>query len=183
MGSLGTGPESQSRMESSDREGPSHEIVMGAWQNRTPKSRQQVLEHIASHFECDVDVWLLCSCYMASVMQVLFSLDSFRERYFKSGQEHLSSCTSRQPWDCYLCQMSKLGCGLLSGDYSKRPQGIDDDAMQVDGDSKGVVKQPGISPRMFKTLITKDNPEFRSSRQQVRSLHNSCAPSISNAML
>lgn len=65
--------------------------------------------------------------------------------------------------------MEKLADGLLSGDFSQRPADTSDQKMQQ-LDSKAVketVKQPGIAPRMFKTFITSDHAEFRSSRQQV----------------
>lgn len=54
---------------------------------------------------------------MNSVLQMLFSLDEFQDVYFYQGKNHLENC-DRYPADCFLCQFSKLGCGLLSGEYS-----------------------------------------------------------------
>lgn len=54
---------------------------------------------------------------MNSVLQMLFSLDDFQERYYKQGVLHLESC-ERYPADCFMCQFSKIGCGLCSGEYS-----------------------------------------------------------------
>lgn len=58
------------------------------------------------------------SCYMNSVVQVLFSNPEFYN-YFSSeaANEHLKTCGKYSP-DCYRCQISKLSWGLLSGEYS-----------------------------------------------------------------
>ena len=48
---------------------------------------------------------------------MLFSLEDFQEAYFKVGKTHLETCT-RYPADCFICQFSKIGNGLCSGDYS-----------------------------------------------------------------
>ncbi|WAR15202.1 UBP5-like protein [Mya arenaria] len=71
------------------------------------------------------------SCYMNSVMQVMFTLPDFQ--------------TS-----------AKLGHGLLSGDYSKSPEGGDENNLAPSG----------IRPQMFKTLIGRGHPEFSTKRQQ-----------------
>lgn len=55
---------------------------------------------------------------MNSVLQVLFVLDEFKHRYFQEGLKHLETCTSFAP-ECFLCQMSKVGIGLYSGEHSK----------------------------------------------------------------
>ena len=60
------------------------------------------------------------SCYMASVMQVLFNVPPFRDRYLNSAEEHIRTCPT-VPTDCYHCQMSKLAGGLFSGRYSQPP--------------------------------------------------------------
>lgn len=54
---------------------------------------------------------------MNSVLQILFSLDEFQERYYKQGVMHLETCV-RYPADCFVCQFSKIGHGLCSGEYS-----------------------------------------------------------------
>lgn len=93
------------------------------------------------------------SCYLASVMQVLFSIPAMRERYLVGTENHRRVCLDSPP-NCYLCQMGKLAEGLLSGFYST-PSGGDV--------SRG---QDGISPGMFKQIIGKDHPEFSTMRQQ-----------------
>lgn len=55
---------------------------------------------------------------MNSVLQILFSLDEFKERYYKEGLKHLETCKNYSP-ECFICQMSKIGYGLYSGDYSQ----------------------------------------------------------------
>eukprot|EP00474_Spongospora_subterranea_P010388 CRZ10846.1 hypothetical protein [Spongospora subterranea] len=94
------------------------------------------------------------SCYIASVIQLLFSLPSFIQRYFIEGQVHIQSCTSRQPWTCYHCQMAKLAHGLWSGKYSQP------------ADENEIVSKNGVVPAMFKRLITESHSQFRGSRQQ-----------------
>uniref|UniRef100_A0A8C1Z3F4 Ubiquitin carboxyl-terminal hydrolase n=1 Tax=Cyprinus carpio TaxID=7962 RepID=A0A8C1Z3F4_CYPCA len=71
------------------------------------------------------------SCYLNSVMQVLFTIPDFQ--------------TKSVPLTMFV---TKLGYGLLSGEYSKS------------GD------QVGIAPRMFKALVGRGHPEFSTNRQQ-----------------
>jgi len=72
------------------------------------------------------------SCYMASVLQTLFSLSQFRHRYYgevnagttqryvpERASTHWIGCTQPLPADCIECQMFKIADGLLSGRYSK----------------------------------------------------------------
>lgn len=83
---------------------------------------------------------------MASVIQTVFALPAFQDRYFKEGPNHIQSCKT-SPTECFQCQMSKIGDGLLSGRYS----------------AEGF---RGISPSMFKNLIGKGHSEFSTMRQQ-----------------
>ena len=86
------------------------------------------------------------SCYMASVLQTVFSIPAFQNKYYQSLHPH--TCYE-SPADCYYCQMCKLADGLLSGRYSNP-----------------AMSHSGISPSMFKTLIGKGHPEFSTMRQQ-----------------
>ncbi|GJN37313.1 hypothetical protein PR202_gb26251 [Eleusine coracana subsp. coracana] len=91
------------------------------------------------------------SCYMASIMQVMFSTHPFISRYFE--KQSLKAAFATSPADPTLdlnMQMTKLGYGLLSGKYSAPT-------------SQG---QEGIRPRMFKNVIASNHPEFSSMRQQ-----------------
>ncbi|XP_071372288.1 ubiquitin carboxyl-terminal hydrolase 5 isoform X4 [Centroberyx affinis] len=77
------------------------------------------------------------SCYLNSVMQVLFTVPDFQSK-------------------------AKLGYGLLSGEYSKPAPdpGDEQSASEPRGD------QIGIAPRMFKALVGRGHPEFSTNRQQ-----------------
>jgi len=119
------------------------------------------------------------SCYMSSVVQCLFTLPSFQRRYYVEGRQHLLECRNNRPAECFMCQMSKLGCGLHSGKYSKAPS---EEMMELWNRKKPKIErkqkeeksnegpqkplQPGIKPRMFKKFIGKDHPEFKGTRQQ-----------------
>ncbi|KAF9526811.1 hypothetical protein CPB83DRAFT_857268 [Crepidotus variabilis] len=66
------------------------------------------------------------SCYIASVLQVLFSIEEWKGRWFEGalahggggGVNHAETCTERLPAECLECQMHKLADGLLSGRYA-----------------------------------------------------------------
>ncbi|RLN24644.1 ubiquitin carboxyl-terminal hydrolase 14 [Panicum miliaceum] len=91
------------------------------------------------------------SCYMASIMQVMFSTHPFILRYFE--KQSLKAAFATAPADPTMdlnMQMTKLGHGLLSGKYS---------APNKEG-------QEGIRPRMFKSVIAANHSEFSSMRQQ-----------------
>ncbi|XP_018328261.1 ubiquitin carboxyl-terminal hydrolase 5 [Agrilus planipennis] len=94
------------------------------------------------------------SCYLNSVMQVLFTIPDFINRYVdQAGQIfemfNINSC----PADDFNIQMAKIGVGLLSGKYSIAP-----DESKPDFN--------GISPRMFKTLVGRGHPDLSTSKQQ-----------------
>ncbi|AQK90559.1 Ubiquitin carboxyl-terminal hydrolase [Zea mays] len=91
------------------------------------------------------------SCYMASIMQVMFSIHPFISRYFE--KQSLKAAFATAPADPTVdlnMQLTKLAHGLLSGKYS---------APAKEG-------QEGIRSRMFKSVITANHPEFSSMRQQ-----------------
>jgi len=104
------------------------------------------------------------SCYMNSVLQTLFSIEEFKERYYKDGLKHLETCTSYTP-ECLICQMSKIGYGIFSGDYSHRKEA---EPLKVEGQEAIELEpyQDGIRPYMFKMLVGKGHEEFSTDRQQ-----------------
>ena len=59
------------------------------------------------------------SCYMNSVLQVLFSFPEFHQRYTNEAQLHLLTCPKFSP-ECLMCQVSKLADGIQSGRYSQK---------------------------------------------------------------
>ncbi|KAL0984715.1 hypothetical protein UPYG_G00145770 [Umbra pygmaea] len=78
------------------------------------------------------------SCYLNSVMQVLFTVPDFQSK-------------------------AKPGYGLLSGEYSK-PAPDPGEGPETSAEPRG--DQIGIAPRMFKALVGRGHPEFSINRQQ-----------------
>ncbi|XP_078507651.1 ubiquitin carboxyl-terminal hydrolase 5 isoform X4 [Lissotriton helveticus] len=101
------------------------------------------------------------SCYLNSVMQVLFSLPDFQTKYVGKLEKIFQSAAG-DPTQDFNTQVAKLGHGLLSGEYSK-PSVFLGDGEQIPSQA-GL--QDGIAPRMFKALIGKGHPEFSTNRQQ-----------------
>ena len=58
------------------------------------------------------------SCYLASVVQVLFSLPPFIEAYFENGPRILEAAPADPSADLTV-QLAKMATGLLSGRYSQ----------------------------------------------------------------
>lgn len=111
------------------------------------------------------------SCYLASVMQTLFSIPAFHTRYLDAYLPHTTTCSNPFPATCVECQMVKLADGLLSGRYSV-PRSVEPpapgslaEAAGSDG-KEGPIFQAGIRPSMFKSLIGKGHEEFSTMRQQ-----------------
>lgn len=101
------------------------------------------------------------SCYLASVLQSLFSLSAFHSRYLDAYRPHTTQCSIPLPSTCFECQMTKVADGLLSGRYSvPRSTSNSEDAKDQP------VFQEGIRPSMFKALVGKGHEEFSTMRQQ-----------------
>ncbi|KAG1668095.1 Ubiquitin carboxyl-terminal hydrolase 5 [Nymphon striatum] len=98
------------------------------------------------------------SCYMNSVMQVIFCLPDFKSRFYGDAFEIFSTQT-QDPASDFNIQLAKLACGLWSGNYSKAPV----EGKKVEDANES---QPGTKPTMFKHLIGKGHPEFSTKRQQ-----------------
>jgi ubiquitin carboxyl-terminal hydrolase 5/13 len=95
------------------------------------------------------------SCYLASIVQCLFDMPSFRERYYRPNDE---LPLVQDPAEDLETQLRKMADGLLSGRYSK----IDN---SVNSDSE-VRYQKGLAPAMLKHLIGRGHAEFSTMRQQ-----------------
>lgn len=94
------------------------------------------------------------SCYLNSVMQMLFIIPDFIKRYVDAAPQIFNQ-NVHDPANDFNVQMAKLGVGLLSGKYSVPPKtNTEDESRQ------------GIPPRMFKTLIGRGHPGFFLDRQQ-----------------
>ncbi|KZP06271.1 ubiquitinyl hydrolase [Athelia psychrophila] len=110
------------------------------------------------------------SCYMASVLQTLFALPAFQNRYLPTAATHWSACTAPLPAACVDCQMHKLADGLLSGRYSHPashvPQHPSASTLLHDSPTPTPAFQAGVRPVGFKALIGKGHAEFATMRQQ-----------------
>lgn len=95
------------------------------------------------------------SCYLASIVQCLFDLESFRTRYFRPGDD---LPIVSDPAEDLETQLRKIADGLLSGRYSKPDSDVNPDS--------GVLHQKGLAPAMLKHLIGRGHPEFSTMRQQ-----------------
>jgi ubiquitin carboxyl-terminal hydrolase 5/13 len=85
------------------------------------------------------------SCYMNSVVQVLFTIPDFVEKYFRNYEVYVSSAPV-DPSNTLSFQLSKPAFGLLSGRYSTEPN--------VDETNKHILRPPkGIKPTSFKVKI------------------------------
>lgn len=93
------------------------------------------------------------SCYLNSVVQVIFSIPEFRGFFYPPNEIFQNS--PEDPSCDFNIQMAKLAYGIYSGKYSQPPN-PDAPKQEVDG----------IKPQMFKSLIGRGHPEFSSKRQQ-----------------
>lgn len=93
------------------------------------------------------------SCYMNSVMQVLFTIPDFIRR-FVDGASIYFDAFPQDPANDFNIQTAKLGTGLWSGKYSS----IAANSLETEN--------TGISPAMFKNVIGKNHPEFSTKQQQ-----------------
>lgn len=85
------------------------------------------------------------SCYMNSVLQVLFSFEDFKHYYYPPVPVYLDTQGSQD----FVYQMAKLAYGLLSGKYSNNDCFV-----------------RGIKPKSFKSIVCRDDENFSSRRQQ-----------------
>ncbi|KAK7262712.1 hypothetical protein RJT34_30289 [Clitoria ternatea] len=105
------------------------------------------------------------SCYMAAIVQVVFSTRSFISRYYLNLT--LKKAFELSPADPTVdlnMQLTKLAHGLLSGKYSV--PAFEDNEKENVATSTTTAKQEGIRPNMFKSVIAASHPEFSSVRQQ-----------------
>ena len=98
------------------------------------------------------------SCYLSSIIQALFSIPEFIQRYYHPNQEPPSTST---PAEDLETQLRKIADGLISGRYSKP-----DSDITVSEDSPEVPYQRGLAPAMLKHLVGRGHPEFSTMRQQ-----------------
>lgn len=98
------------------------------------------------------------SCYLSSIVQCVFSLPEFQQRYYHPSEE---PPFSQNPAEDLETQLRKLADGILSGRYSKPDRNV-----IASPDSPEVPHQKGLAPAMFKHLIGRGHEEFSTMRQQ-----------------
>ncbi|CRK37004.1 hypothetical protein BN1708_007259 [Verticillium longisporum] len=98
------------------------------------------------------------SCYLASIIQCLFDMPSFKTRYF---QPNLDLPVVEDPAADLETQLRKMADGLHSGRYSKP----DPEAL-VSDETPHLTYQKGLAPAMLKHLIGRGHAEFSTMRQQ-----------------
>lgn len=91
------------------------------------------------------------SCYVNSVVQVLFRMPDFVRRYVEGAPE-IFSTFPEDPANDFDVQTAKLGVGLVSGRYS------------FPTEAEGW--QAGVSPHMYRRVVAKGHAEFSTKRQQ-----------------
>lgn len=133
------------------------------------------------------------SCYMNSVLQMLWSLPELGERYASGAAHGIFATAPDEPATDLLTQMAKVGVALTEGvtgdepqtDSASQPQQTSPDPAGTavgaapltavpstvsDGAGDGrPYKQDvtmSVRPQAFKTLVGKGNQEFSSARQQ-----------------
>lgn len=97
------------------------------------------------------------SCYLNSIVQSLFALPAFQQRYYHPSE---SAPETDNPAQDLETQLRKLADGLLSGEWSKP----DPDVPGMEPPE--VAHQRGLVPAMFKHLVGKGHEEFSTMRQQ-----------------
>lgn len=98
------------------------------------------------------------SCYLASILQSLFSMPEFAGRYYLPGEAPPNTST---PAEDIETQLRKIADGLLSGRYSKP-----DSDVIVSEHTPEIPHQKGLAPAMLKHLIGRGHVEFSTMRQQ-----------------
>ena len=98
------------------------------------------------------------SCYLASVLQCLFTMPSFQNRYYHPQDP---PPVTQAPAEDLETQLRKLADGLLSGRYS-----YPDTDVVASEYSPEIPNQKGLAPAMLKHLIGRGHEEFSTMRQQ-----------------
>ncbi|KTW31125.1 ubiquitin-specific protease UBP14 [Pneumocystis jirovecii RU7] len=99
------------------------------------------------------------TCYMSSILQVIFSFKVFEERYMSSFLKHPLNCSFLSPSLCLECQLNKIADGLISGRYSIPIK--DNNFLEENKNYENT-----ITPIMFKMLVGKNHSEFSTMKQQ-----------------
>lgn len=104
------------------------------------------------------------SCYLASVIQTVFSIPEFRQRYYDNYVKIVGSALFKDPTACLETQLGKLAYGIHSGKYSVPSSTKKFD--KNDQNEEVQDEQQGIALKSFKSLVGKGHSEFATNRQQ-----------------
>ncbi|KAH3761462.1 ubiquitin carboxyl-terminal hydrolase 5 [Pelomyxa schiedti] len=110
------------------------------------------------------------SCYLSSVMQILFTIPHFQHRYSLIADRIWKEAPA-DPSNDFACQMAKLGRAMLSGRYSvpslppKSATSGTTAAAPSPAPKPGTL-QDGIPPRSLKAVVGRENREFSTNHQQ-----------------
>jgi len=96
------------------------------------------------------------TCYIGSILQALFSLPYFREK-FQQSAEYDENCHEN-----FWKQFQRVGHALCSGDYAQPIIAKDSVGNSVPQGSE----QEGISPGLFKSIVSKGHADFQTNQQQ-----------------
>jgi ubiquitin carboxyl-terminal hydrolase 5/13 len=106
------------------------------------------------------------SCYMNSVLQLLFTLPEMQEQYLGRFDELVKgerAAAITDPAADILTQLCKLAQGLCTARYAPPATEEEREAAAKASDTGFT---PSVEPRMFKVLMGKQHPEFSTGRQQ-----------------
>jgi len=99
------------------------------------------------------------SCYINSVLQVLFALPEFSS--LSQSANALFASSPADPTSDLLTQLAKLATALHGSRYNPGGDGIE--PVQSGGDP---ITDAAVAPRMLKALLGKGHAEFSTARQQ-----------------
>ncbi|PSC74028.1 ubiquitin carboxyl-terminal hydrolase 5 isoform X1 [Micractinium conductrix] len=117
------------------------------------------------------------SCYMNSVLQVLWTLPELRQRYVDAAQDIFKSAP-RDVADDFPAQFAKVGVALLTGKTGAPPPlavpdetGFETEMVTTEGGLEAGTTDKDkeancVKPQLFKYLAAKGHSEFSSNRQQ-----------------
>lgn len=117
------------------------------------------------------------SCYMNSVLQVLWALPELRQRYVDAAATLFKSAPADAASD-FATQFAKVGVALLSGKTGAppaadgaEPMAYEKEAVTTEGGLEATVEDEvaeanAVAPQMFKSLAGRGHSAFSSNHQQ-----------------
>ncbi|KAK9828336.1 hypothetical protein WJX74_009732 [Apatococcus lobatus] len=115
------------------------------------------------------------SCYMNSVLQLLWTVPAMSERYVNNAASIFATAPASTQSD-FCAQMSKLGMAMVMGRTgAPPPQALSSAAATshenghpspMDIQEDPATEENSVRPQRFKSLVGRGHPEFSSARQQ-----------------